>query len=184
MRGRRAQPEGIKEQKVAVRSKRSKSAAAPVAPLPAGAIAAPHWLVKEGLAIWKKLEPTLRSAKLLTATDADVFARYCRNFARWLKMQREMDKQGETYESDSAHGKLRRITPAFMIADRLERQLLATEDRFGINPAARQTIMVARARTGAGDLFQPDQRPGAAQPTPAATPAQPAATQAPIGFLQ
>lgn len=186
MRGRKPQPGAIRNQKAAVRSSRSKPIAPSVdAALLAGAIVPPAWLVKEGLAIWKKLEPTLRAQKLLTTTDAATFARYCRNFARWLKMQREMDKSGETYESESAHGKLRRASPSFLIADRIERQLLATEDRFGINPAARQSIMVARSRSGnTADLFpSANDRAGAAQATPAANPATPAEPDSPIGFL-
>jgi P27 family predicted phage terminase small subunit len=85
-------------------------------------------------------------AKLLTIADVETFGRYCRNFARWLKLQRELDTDGETYVSESQHGTLKRANPAFIMADRLERMLLATEDRFGLNPAERQRIMAARAQ--------------------------------------
>jgi P27 family predicted phage terminase small subunit len=184
MRGRRPQPDAVKSQKVAVRSTRNRRPQADSAPV-STAMQPPAWLKKEGLKVWEKLAPTLRAAKLLTDADAPAFARYCRNTALWLKMRKQMDDEGEHYESESQHGKLKRVHPAFMIADRVERQLLAAEDRFGLNPAERQRIMVARAQTGVtGDLFSADKagerRPG----DPAAEPAQPAKPiESPVGFL-
>lgn len=146
-------------------------------------VVAPAWLKADGLKIWQRLAPALRSAKLLTPIDVETFGRYCRNFARWLKLQKVVDEEGETYESESQHGRLRRAHPAFMIADRLERQLLAAEDRFGLNPAERQRLFVARAATGTGgDLF--DQAAPRRNGDPAAEPAEPAQPIAsPIGLL-
>src|SRR5688572_1554207 len=119
------------------------------------AVEAPAWLKKEGLKIWERLAPRLVSMKLLSPIDAEAFGRYCRSFARWEKMQRILDEEGETYESESQHGKLKRAHPAFLISDRLERQLLSTEDRFGLNPAERQRLYAARAAQPGfpGDLF-------------------------------
>lgn len=146
----------------------------------------PAWLKRDrGLEVWNRIAPRLITLKLLTPTDVDTFARYCRNFARWLKLQLVLDK-GETYESESAHGKLKRAHPAFLIADRLERQLLAAEDRFGLNPAERQRLFAARSQSpdpAARDLFG-DDMPGrrtndpAAKPTPAAQP-----EESPVGLL-
>lgn len=193
MRGRKPTPAAIKAQKSAVRSKRRPKPGkrAAVASESAVIVAGepPKWLVKEGLKIWQRLVPSLIGAKLLSELDTLTFARYCRNYARWLDAQRTLDKEGETYESESAWGKLKRINPVFAIADRLERQLLAAEDRFGLNPAERQRIFAARAQGATGDLFggkvaaQPDapRRLGdvAAEP---ATPAQPV-DEDPIGLL-
>lgn len=186
MRGRRPQPETVKEQKAAVRSARQRSDSAqsePVAIQAAGQ--PPSWLKKDGLLIWNRLAPTLRLAKLLTDADTLTFARYCRNYARWLHAQRTIDKEGETYESESQWGKLKRVNPAFLIADRLERQLLAAEDRFGLNPAERQRIFVARATTGVpGDLFTPSQEQPRRPSDPAAEPAKPAEPiESPVGLL-
>lgn len=118
-------------------------------------IDAPAWLKGEGLTIWKRVAPRLMQLRLLGPADAETFARYCRNFARWLKMQRILDTEGETYESESQHGKLKRAHPAFLISDRLDRKLEAVEDRFGLNPAERQRIFAQRAVTGQtpDDLF-------------------------------
>jgi P27 family predicted phage terminase small subunit len=139
-----------------------------------GKIAAPPWLKKEGLDVWRRLAPRLSALKLLTFADVETFARYCRNFARWLDMNRIVDREGETYESESVHGKLKRVNPAYLIADRLERQLLAAEDRFGMNPAERQRIFAARsvhADPATRDLFGEE---GKREGDPAARPAEPA----------
>jgi P27 family predicted phage terminase small subunit len=178
--GRRPAPEAVKQQKAAVRSTRS----APVIPqIEAAGIAAPDWLKDEGLAMWARLAPTLSAAKLLSGADVQTFGRYCRNFARWLKLQKELDAEGETYLSQSKHGDLKRANPVFLIADRVERQLLAAEDRFGLNPAERQRIFVARAAGGrTGDLFPEPQKPR--EGDPAAQKSEPAAPlPSPIGML-
>jgi P27 family predicted phage terminase small subunit len=150
------------------------------------AIEPPDWLKKEGLVVWERHAPRLVAQRLLTATDVAPFARYCRNFARWLKMQRIIDKEGETYESESAHGKLKRAHPAFLIADRIERGLLAIEDRFGINPAERQRIYAARAASGIrpNDLFGGTQqpKPGTTAQT-APSDAEQSKAKSAIGFL-
>ena len=185
--GPKPQSAAEREQKEPIRSQRSKRTAVAEQAASSNDLQPPKWLKKEGLRIWQRLAPPLRERKLLTQADAETFARYCRNFARWLKMQTLLDSEGEAYESESQHGKLKRVNPAFLIADRLERQLLATEDRFGLNPAERQRIFAARAAAGVpGDLFgnatQP--RPDARPDDHAAQPAQPAEPeQGPIGFL-
>lgn len=195
-RGRKPEPEGVRSQKVAVRSKRVRTL--PETEIAANSkVPAPAWLKGEGLVIWKRMAPRLVQAKLLTGSEAEPFARYCRNFARWLKLQAVLDHEGETYEAETyvtAAGekiddgapirlnKLKRAHPAFTIADRLERQLLAIEDRFAINPAERQRIFMQRAATGTtGDLFDSAPR----GPTdPAAKPVKPAAPiKGPIGLL-
>jgi P27 family predicted phage terminase small subunit len=194
-RGPKPEAAEVKSQKSAVRSARKPRAraASDDAVAAAGGVSPPACLKGDALTIWRRLAPTLQAAKLLTAVDRETFARYCRNFARWHKMQTVLDTEGETYETvtygaggdsdgERPASKLKRAHPAFLIADRLERQLLAAEDRFGLNPAERQRIFVARAATGVtGDLFdQPARRPD----DPAADPAKPAQPDdCPIGLL-
>ena len=89
-------------------------------------------------------------------------------------MQDILDLEGETYESESAHGKLKRAHPAFLIGDRLARLLEAQESVFGLNPAERQRIFAARSMTPdpAGDLFAP-RAPVAASANEPVSPASP-----------
>ncbi|MEN6535630.1 MAG: phage terminase small subunit P27 family [Bryobacteraceae bacterium] len=182
-RGPKPQPAGVKDQKAPIRSKQRKTAKAAQPGAPAAG-AAPSWMKGEALKIFQRMAPMLRNMKLLTEADAPAFARYCKHYARWLELQKRLDKQGDIYEIETASGVVRRADPAFVMADRLDRMLLAIEDRFGLNPAERQRIMAARANTGAtGDLFgskEPERREGdpAAPATPAAEP-----TEGPIGLL-
>ncbi|QTC88178.1 phage terminase small subunit P27 family [Brevundimonas pondensis] len=145
----------------------------------AGGVAPPEWLKGGGLKAWNRLAPNVARLKLLTPVDAEAFARYCRNLARWLKMQDELDREGETYESESAHGKLKRAHPAFLIGDRLARLLEAQESVFGLNPAERQRIFAARSMTPdpAGDLFGPRRE------EPAAAVERPQEPKGPVGLL-
>lgn len=184
-RGPKPQPGAVKEQKAPVRSRSRKTMKAVQLGAPAASGNPPAWLKAEGLKIFQRMAPTLRGMKLLTETDVPAFARYCTHYARWLKMQKRLDKDGEFYEIETASGKVRRADPAFTMADRLDRMMLAFEDRFGLNPAERQRIMAARANTGAtGDMFgnagKDDRREGdaAASATPPAEP-----TEGPIGLL-
>lgn len=176
--GRRPQPAAVRSQKAAVRSERKpKPEALAEAAVPESGLKAPAWLKGEGLEIWKTRGPMLRTARLLGAADELAFARYCRDFALWIKLRGEMDKpsRGYTYESESAHGKLRRVDPDFMVADRVERQLLALEDRFGLNPSERQRLFLARSQGGKNPGLFDEQPPARAQDpaTPAAKPAEP-----------
>ena len=184
-RGPKPEPEGVKEQKAPVRSRSRKTAKAVPPNAPASSGAAPSWLKGEGLKIFLKMAPALRGMKLLTETDVPAFSRYCKHYARWLDMQKRLDKDGEFYEIETASGKVRRADPAFTMADRLDRMMLAFEDRFGLNPAERQRIMAARANTGAtGDMFGSSgkEQPRADDPAAAASPAA-APIEGPIGLL-
>jgi P27 family predicted phage terminase small subunit len=191
---------GPKPEPVAVKRAKGNPGHRPVvedsaAALPTGAVSIqpPAWLHSkrkgarkaEGLEIWNRLAPRLITLKLLTPADVETFARYCRNFARWLAMNTILDREGEVYETVSQHGNLRRAHPAYLVADRLERQLLAAENNFGLNPAERQRIFAARAQTGdpaARDLFGGEEKRPA--DTTAAKPAEPAApSENPVGFL-
>jgi P27 family predicted phage terminase small subunit len=187
-RGPKPQPEGVKNQKTPVRSRQRKTAVA-VQPSASTASAgdAPKWLKGDGLKVFQRMAPMLRGMKLLTDADVPAFARYCTHYARWLDLQKRLKKGGDIYEIETASGKVLRAHPAFTMADRLDRMMLAFEDRFGLNPAERQRIMMARAHTGTHDLFgsaQPakDAERREADPAADATPAvEP--SEGPIGLL-
>ncbi|ARQ01895.1 phage terminase small subunit P27 family [Pseudorhodoplanes sinuspersici] len=186
-RGPKPEPGAVKEQKAPVRSRQRKTVAATLPGAPVASGDAPKWLKDEGLKIFQRMAPLLRSMKLLTEADVPAFARYCKHYARWLSLQKRLDKEGDIYEIETASGKVRRADPAFTMADRLDRMMLAFEDRFGLNPAERQRIMAARATTGAtGDLFNAGQakdpeRRSDDPATPAAEAAEP--IEGPIGLL-
>lgn len=184
-RGPHPQPASVKRQRASSRRPVVEDAPAEIVGVEVGGVKAPSWLKADGLLIWNRLAPVLSQAKLLTVADAETFGRYCRNFATWLRAQLVLDKDGITYMVKTASGDVHRPRPEFLIADRVERQLLAAEDRFGLNPAERQRIFAARAATpGADDLFgnrQGERRSG----DPATPPAEPARPiVGPVGMLQ
>jgi len=153
----------------------------PAEVVPIDGIAPPDWLKDGGLTVWNRLAPRLAEMNILTRTDTMTFARYCRNFARWLEMNKRLDDMGEIYEIETASGVVRRPDPAYLIADRLERQLLSAEANFGLNPAERQRLFAMRAAAGAqGQLFQP--APPSTTGSEVAAEA-PSASGSPVGLL-
>jgi P27 family predicted phage terminase small subunit len=177
-RGRKPDPGAVKEAK-GNPGKRRVAKDTAVALAATGGVEPPVWLKDEGLKVWARLAPNVVRLKLLTPVDAEAFGRYCRNLARWLKMQKRLDEVGEIYVIETASGEVRRPDPSFIIADRIERQLLAAEAVFGLNPAERQRIFASRTMTPdpAGDLFG-RREVEAAQPV--AAQAKPAG---PVGLL-
>lgn len=180
MRGPKPKPAAVKAQRGAVRSSRKPPpVAVEAAPAAVRGPRAPAWLDGEGLVEWNARAGMLSAAKLLTEIDVGAFARYCANVARWRSMMVKVKAEGETYEVESAHGKYIRAHPLAARMDSLEVRLIALEDRFGLNPAERQRIMVSRAAPGgAGDLF--DRPPTDTATAPAQTAPAPAS---PIGML-
>jgi P27 family predicted phage terminase small subunit len=184
-RGPRPEPAAVKEKKSSTRR--------PIGKDPAAALAGqvridpPVWLKGDGLKVWNKIAPRLAGMKLLSQTDAETFGRYCRNFARWLKLQKMVDSEGEVYETESLHGKMKRLHPGFAAAVRLDRELQAAEANFGLNPAERQRIFAARAAAAAGggtsaDLFAHGE--GSERSNTPAKPEVEAKPKSAIGYLQ
>ncbi len=173
--GRRPDPAGVRAQKKPVRSTREPQATESEVLEPVGGAKTPKFLTGAALEIWQEQAPVLRAQNMLKALDEPAFARYCRNFADWIKLRGELDVEGFTYEADTTNGgKLRRGDPRFMIADRIERQLSEGEDRFGLNPTSRQRLIMSRLGQQ-GQL--PLDKPGGDSPPPSA------ATRSPIGML-
>lgn len=132
---------------------------------------APEWLDDTGLAIWRAYMPKLRAMGYVRDTDRNSFARLCDHTARWLRLRAKVDEKGESYTTESRHGKMERINPDFAAMLRVEEKLVALEDRFGLTPAARQQIM-SRIRD-AGDMALPlgeAQQPQQPRATPASSP--------------
>lgn len=114
----------------------------------------PTWLNEDGKKIWGEIAPRLSSMNILKSVDANTFGRYCQDFGRWVHLQKVLDVEGTTYESESPHGKYTRSHPAFMQAERLNRSMMMMESSFALNPADRQRLFAARAQAAnSPDLF-------------------------------
>ena len=143
---------------------------------------APKELSKAGLEVWNVLTPDLRKLSFLRDTDTHAFARYCEHAAKWWALTQKLAKLGgETYITDSNHGKMERLRPEFLVRDRIEKHLVTLEDRFGMNPACRQQILLRMANQlpllpeKPNGTNQPDD-----DPSSAAQPELPSA----IGFMR
>ena len=114
---------------------------------------APKELSTAARKIWDQLAPELVRLRFLKESDRAAFSRYCEYFSRWWELTAILAKEGDSYWTESLHGKMQRINPNFQIRDRLEQRLQSLEDRMGLNPAARQQIMQRLAALPAGGLF-------------------------------
>lgn len=146
----------------------------------------PDWLNADGLVVWNRLAPRLATMRILQLLDSDTFARYCYDFGRWVKLNRRIEGEGETYVVTSNHGTYNRAHPMLVVVDRIERRLEAYESNFALNPADRQRLFAARAAAaGAGsgaagaDLF--DRSEGVGGEGDKSSP--PSDKASPVGFL-
>ena len=95
--------------------------------------------------IWAALMPSLRALRFVKSTDRNALGRYCTHIARWIDLSRILDAKGSTYVTQSNHGTLDRIRPEANLILRLETVLTQLEDRLGLTPAARQSLIVRLA---------------------------------------
>lgn len=164
----------------------SENAAALSAPATSGkSVRPPDWLEGHGLQIWQRLAPRLQQMRLLGTADVETFARYCRNFARWLDANAKLDELGSpVYETETGYERMR---AAMMVSLRLEPVLERIEDRFGLNPAERQRIFAQRAALGAAGelpLTSPAKAKAEHDEGKSTPPAAPPSVAPPVGFLQ
>lgn len=101
----------------------------------------PEWLDEMGRSIWTLYMPRLRGMGYVKDTDRLAFARLCDHTARWLRLREKVNVKGESYTTESRHGKMERINPDFAAMLRVEEKMVQLEDRFGLTPAARQQIL-------------------------------------------
>ena len=102
---------------------------------------APDWLDEMGITIWSAYMPRMRSMGYVKDTDRLAFARLCDHTSRWLKLRLKVNERGESYTTESRHGKMERINPDFAAMLRVEEKMVQLEDRFGLTPASRQQIL-------------------------------------------
>lgn len=144
-RGRRPDPPAVKE----LRGNPGKR------PIPKAAAAGPSGELGKAPAqlktaaakrLWDEVGAELLRLNFLRPSDRPAFARYCETLARYWDVTQRMGKGGEVYTTSSQHGTMERIHPLFMVQERLARRLESMEDRFGLNPQARQQYLLRMAQ--------------------------------------
>ena len=139
--------------------------------VPAVTRTAPAELNAVGKRAWKELAPLLASINFLRRTDQPALTRYCNHVARYWRLEQKIRKEGETYWTESRHGKMERVNPKLRAQLEVERRMESLEDRLGLSTRARQQILQAMAA-------RPAQLPlGDGAPPP------PADAESPIGLL-
>lgn len=158
-RGRRSEPAAIKRAKG--NPGRRKIAEPAVLGIEAGSIASaiPDDMTEEQRRIWVKYAPDLERMQLLKGTDTAAFQRYCAFLALFFKAERAIRETEMVVETVSEHVTMERRSKWLDSMLLLDRRLVEIEDRFGMNPSARQRIFLQLA---AGQA-QPS-LPGMAQP--------------------
>lgn len=118
--------------------------------------------------------------RFVRTTDIMGLARWASYMAKWIRATKDLGRKKAYYETKSRHGSLLRVHPLHVIIRDMERLLLPLEDRLGLNPAARQTILkgMMPGAGAAADLFPETKAPAPS----AATPAESVAND-PLGFL-
>lgn len=149
MAGRKPKPDALKEaqgnpgrRKLVTKENPAAKAADENLPAVGGV---PSQLSRDGKKIWQELVPTLSQIRFVRSTDRQMLARYCENLAEWWAATKRLRKEGTTYWTKSNHGDLKRINPDFTVQDRLDRRLIALEDRIGLSPQARQNLLLKLA---------------------------------------
>ncbi len=124
---------------------------------------APHWLDKDAAQVWGELVVILGPLNFVKQTDAVMVARYCDWLARYIKLSAKVRQAGGiSYQTETPHGKMQRLHPNFAAIVRTEGILQSLEDRIGMSPAARQSLMT-RAAAGLGAPVPPQGGHGTAE---------------------
>lgn len=180
--GRRAQPAAVKEAK-GNPGRRPLAKEGPAAG--ASAIAPPPGLKVGPRRIWERLAPELAGMRILRPSDLTAFRRYCVFVYKWAQVEPMLLGAAATVTTVSAHNPdgLERKSQALLVALMLDKRLSEIEDRFGLNPAARQRLMLQMAAQGALPLTGGQAQPSEPNhPQPAQVEAVPL-PESPIGLL-
>lgn len=142
---------------------------------------APDWMGAAGRKVWDIAAPALKAINLLSEPDRIAFARYCSWLAEYLDLEKAKPKRARAVKTTTSRAvKMDRIDRGFLARLQLDKRLIEYEDRFGMNPDARNAIF-AKLANG----YQPANK--GAQPGPGPTAggnAEPMKPAGPLGFLK
>lgn len=149
--------------------------------LPGGELLTPEFLTKpREREIYRAVVEDLFQRGVIRTHDVWQLARWASLLDRWIHCKLRIDETGGTWtkENRKHYGEILKKSPYWSDLQEIERLLVPLEDRLGLNPLARQTIV---KHIVANAMMQPtviDSRP---EPKEAAAPA--ADDDDPLGFL-
>lgn len=119
----------------------------------------PTHLSERARGFWGRLYKEVKRLNFVRYTDRPTLERYCEALADYWDLQTKLRGKDRVYWTDTKHGKMKRIEPAVLLMHREEALLMQYEDRLGLNPVARQRILVGMAATqGSLPLTQADEQ--------------------------
>jgi P27 family predicted phage terminase small subunit len=156
-RGRKPLPDAVK----AAKGNPGKRRLVSMAEEPAAALKTPEFLTgAEERRVFRLVCDELVQRRFVRETDVNGLARWASYMAKWIRATKDLGKKRSYYETASRHGKMLRVHPLHVIIRDMERLLIPLEDRLGLNPAARQTIIRGMMMpAGQGTLFPEPVKP-------------------------
>ena len=98
---------------------------------------APDFLNDEALKEWYRVTKVLSALGLLTEIDGTMLALYAQSYARMVKYEAIVAKNGELYKTKNGSVQL---SPAMWIINRCHAQIHKYLTEFGMSPAARSKV--------------------------------------------
>ncbi|MCA3256032.1 MAG: P27 family phage terminase small subunit [Alphaproteobacteria bacterium] len=143
---------------------------------------APKNLTDAQRAVWDTFVPDLEAMRLMRSTDTAAFARYCVWTVKWNEAERALRRAKLVTVTESDHVTMERMSKWLMVMIHIDKRLGDIEERFGMNPSARQRIFAQLASlqpslplAAAGELDQPASKPAPAPTAPVSA--------SPVGLL-
>jgi P27 family predicted phage terminase small subunit len=103
--------------------------------------------------VWDFAQPELVKMNLVKKIDEPSLAIWCRAMAEYIAAIIELDRDGTTYKTESAHsGTLYRLHPATRMRKEALQTLREYGDALGITPMSRQRLFQMMADAGRGAL--------------------------------
>lgn len=105
--------------------------------------------------IFRRVVEDYLQRRVARVPDLTAYGRWASYVHRWISCKEQLDGKSTWFKSVSKHGEMLRRHPLFRDMLDIERMLMALEDRLGLNPVARQTIIrgLAAMPAALGGMF-------------------------------
>jgi P27 family predicted phage terminase small subunit len=144
----------------------------------------PRHLSEAARLFWGRIAGEVQRLNFVRLTDRSILERYCETLAEYWQIQTQLRGKPRFYWTDTKHGKMKRIEPTVLLQHRVEKMLLDYEDRIGLNPLARQRILIGMAASQGAlplDPLNEGEKDGNESGQGGGTTPQP--EDSPVGFL-
>ena len=92
---------------------------------------------------WKRRAPQLVESGVLTEIDLEGFRVLCELYSEWISVKNLLKKKGISYQAKNG---IYRIRPEMYVKDKLEKQMLAYFQHFGMTPASRSKVSAVEVK--------------------------------------